>query len=242
MPLLIHGIVGADAAAALPLDPAAVDEAPLDLVCTDEVCAVVSELEQPDVLPTRANLLGHTQLLATLAEHTTVIPARFGLIAETAEELVDAHLLPASDHLVAELERLHGTTEWRLRGRYVEASIIPEVVATDRRAARLRGREDLEAKLELGERVAGAIAARRTVDQEELEEAVGPAIRGSVPQEVTGPLDAFTVSVLIAEQDAAAFDDIVEAHGARIAPRIALELIGPLPPFSFVADEATTWA
>jgi hypothetical protein len=238
MPLLVHGVLDADAldvaTAPLPLD----DD--LDVVVHGAVAAVVRKTDDGEVLPSRANLLAHTRVLESLATETTVLPMRFGMVVADEQELVEGYLSPQQDALAAALGRLRGHVELRLRGRYDEDAVLREVVAADPGLARLRGRGGVEAKMQLGERVVAGIEARRERDLDRVVDKLGPHVTGVVAGSVAEPLDAFSLSLLVAEDGMDAFDRALDELGAAVAPALSLELVGPVPPFSFTTAEGAT--
>jgi hypothetical protein len=238
MPLLVHGVLDADAFDA-PAGPLPSDD-DLDVVVHGTVAAVVRATEDAEVLPSRANLLAHTKVLESLATETTVLPMRFGMVVADEQELVEGYLSPQQDALAAALDRLRGHVELRLRGRYDEDAVLREVVAADPGLARLRGRAGVEAKMQLGERVVAGIEARRERDLDRVGETLGPHVAGIVPGSVAEPLDAFSLSLLVAEDGMEAFDRALDDLGAAVAPALSLELVGPVPPFSFTTPQGAS--
>jgi hypothetical protein len=233
MPLLVHGVLAASPDESL--DPAALAEAAgvdVDLVSTGDLVAVTSETDSDEAIPSRANLMAHARLLESLAEHATVAPMRFGVVVADRPTL-EAHVAERADELHDVLQRLEGHLELRLRGRYDEGEVLRELVATDRRVARLRGSTSFDARMELGERVVGGIAARRDADRELVVRRLEPFVADIAVSEVAEPLDAFAVSLLVSREGMGAFDEEIESLGAELSPTVLLELVGPVPPFSF---------
>lgn len=236
MPLLIHGIIDADASASSTVPP---DEG-VDLVVHGATAAIVRSTPDHEVLPSRANLLAHTRVLESLAPATTVLPMRFGMVVDDEQVLVEDYLAPHQDDLVAALERLRGHVELRLRGRYDEEAVLREVVAADPGLARLKGRRSMDARMRLGERIVGALERRREDDLDRVVDALRTHVAGVVAGGVAEPLDAFSLSLLVAEDAMAGFDDAVDELGREVAPALVLELVGPVPPFSFTVPEGVS--
>lgn len=238
MPLLVHGIIEADAveasASAVSSDPE------LAVVTCRALAAVVRDVEAAEVLPSRANLLEHTAVLERLAEVTTVLPMRFGVVAEDRSALTEGYLDSQHDELLATLGRLRGHVELRLRGRYDEEALLREVVADDPAVARLRGRAGMDARMQLGEHVVAGIEARRERDLERVGDALAPHVAGMVAGSVAEPLDAFSLSLLVDRDAMAPFDRALDELGRTMAPALALELVGPVPPFSFTVAEGAS--
>jgi hypothetical protein len=237
VPLIVHGLLGADTARELNVGllRAPADE-PVDLVTHRDLAGLVEHTDDDEVLPSRANLLTHTRILEAVAERTTVLPMQFGVVVPDAQTLVATYLGPEHDDIVARLERLAGHVELRLRGRYDEEAVLRDVLASDRRAVRLRGRTGFAARMELGERVVAGIEARRDRDAAHTVEALRPHATDVAAGRVAEPLDAFSASFLVDRGRIQDFDRAVDHLADDLSPLVHLELVGPLPPFSFMAD------
>jgi hypothetical protein len=239
VPLLVHGIIEADASNASASGGVVTEDDDLVVVVHGAVAAVVRETPDHEVLPSRQNLLAHTRVLEVLASGTTVLPMRFGMVAADEAELLDGFLAPQGEALLAVLQRLRGHAELRLRGRYDEESVLREVVAADPGLARLRGRRSTDAKMQLGERVVAGIEARREQDLQRVIGWLGPHVAGVVAGNVAEPLDAFSLSLLVSQAGMDEFDRALDELGRAVAPALALELVGPIPPFTFTTVEGS---
>lgn len=232
MAYVVHGCVAAEATT-YPF-PSETDD--VEVVTHGDVAALVTRTDEDEVLPTRSALLTHTGVLERAADRTTVVPMRFGVVAPDADALVATFLGPEHDRLVERLRRLDGQVEFRLRGRYDEPAVLRRVVASDRRTERLRGAATLAARMELGERIAAGIDDRRAHDTRRLLDAVEPYATEVAAGPVTDQLDAFVVSVLVDRQRTGELDRAI-AEAADGLPHLAeIEVVGPLPPFSFASD------
>ena len=239
---MVHGVIEASSVGVLASMGVPGDHPP-ESVTHEGVAAVVTPTPEAELFPSRANLLHHTGVLESLRSRTTVLPMRFGVLVPDAEALVREYLSPSYNGLTGALKRLRDHVELRLRGRYHEAADIEAVLAADPRAARLRGRDGFEAKMELGERIVAGIERRREQDLDRVLQALTPhASEVAPPTAVTQPLDAFLVSFLVSDGARAAFEHRLDRLGEELAPIVALELAGPVPPFSFAAEQAAAWA
>jgi hypothetical protein len=202
---------------------------------------LVSSTPDEEALPTRANLLHHTRVLERAIEQTTVLPMRFGVVVPDTDTLVADFLAPEQERLLATLDRLAGHVELRLRGSYQEAHVIREVLDEDPRAARLRGRGGTDAKMELGERIVAGIDRRRDRDMATVAAKLRPHVAAASRSDVAQPLDAFSWSFLVPETGRDAFERAVDELGEELAPVVELELVGPVPPFSFADGTDDAW-
>jgi hypothetical protein len=239
--LLVHGVVEASSKRALASSDLPGATPGVELISHHELAALVTPTPDDEVLPSRANLLHHTRVLETAGARTTVVPMRFGVLVPEPELLVRDYLAPRYDDLLVTLDRLRGHVELRLRARYVEHAVIAAVLAADPKAARLRGRTTFDAKMELGERIVAGIEQRRQSDLAWASDALRDHAADVAPGDATGPLDAFLLSFLVADTDRQAFEARIDRLGHEFAPVIELELVGPVPPFSFAAGQVHAW-
>jgi hypothetical protein len=241
MSLLLRGALAADAVPALAAAPvrAELDEAgggPSRLVTHQGVAVLATEVEGDEVLPSRANLLAHTRVVEVATDHATVVPVRFGTVVPDEPALVEGYLADQAESLRTTLVRLDGHRELRLRGRYDEEAVVRSVVAADPVASRLRDRGGMDDRIQLGERIVAGIAERRERDRGAVVEVLSPFAAEVDVADVTEPLDAFSLSFLVAKEGIAGFDARVEALAEAVEGMLSLELIGPMPPYSFVAE------
>lgn len=235
---LVHGIV--DAAAVPSLPDAELEDAaggPVSAVISGDLAGLVSDGPDDEVLPTRANLLAHTRVLEILARSSTVLPVRFGTVVPDAETFEQEYLVARRDALRATLDRLEGHDEFRVRATYVEEEIIREILQGDPSAARLRGQQGMQAKMELGERIAQGVEDRRGDDGRRILQSLSEAAADVAPAPPPAGLDVVVASFLVASDELAAFDRTVDEVAERYAPTVTFEVVGPMPPFSFAGEE-----
>lgn len=239
MPWVVHGVLAAGALDSEAL--AAVGEAhgaSAREVSHGPLTAVLTATDADELLPTRANLLRHTQVLEALLAHATVVPTRFGIVVDEPAEIAGGFLEPRREPLLAALERLSGRIELRLRGRYDQEAVLREILRTDREARRLRGREDLDARIALGERIQQAIEAFRARDRARALEHLGDHVVDARDGTISEPMDAIALSLLVGRERREAMEAAVDRLGASWTGTVHLELVGPMPPFSFAEDDA----
>lgn len=244
MTLLVHGIADAKEAGVLDLDAlSSVRGEQVSVVTGGDPphVALVTEVEDAQVLPSRRMLLAHARLLEEIAASVTVLPLRFGTTVPTAGQLREDYLDGAAAELRSLVDRLRGHAEWRVRGRYDEETTLRAIVLDDARIACLRRRTDRSSQIEMGERVVAALEARRADDGHRAANdlrAHASAVEADAPHE---PLEAFSLSALVDLAAASDFEAKVEELAKDLAPEITLELVGPQPPYSFV-HEGPAWA
>lgn len=203
----------------------------MSLIVADDRAAVVSELDDGPVEATRRNLLAHADVVEQLHEDAVVLPARFGYLLESREEVLELLALPEIEQL---LERHKSTCELTLKGTY-EESVLAEVGAglQPLRDA-YRASPSMEAGIALGEAVGEGLADRRARDASIVLDAVNKLALDVVTGEPAGEFAAFDLALLVERDGVKPVEAKIEELSARLSPPLHFKLVGPLPPYSFV--------
>lgn len=193
--------------------------------------AVVSELSEGPVETTRRNLLAHADVVEQLHEDAVVLPARFGYVLESRDEVLELLALPEIESL---LERHEKTCELTLRGTYDE-SVLAEVGAglQSLREA-YRAAPSVDMGIALGEAVGEGLAERRARDAAAVLDRLNPIALDVVVSEPNGELAAFNFALLVERDRVEPVEARVEELAAGLSPPLHFKLVGPLPPYSFV--------
>jgi Gas vesicle synthesis protein GvpL/GvpF len=215
------------------------------LVRHGDLAAVISEIPAAGALGTRADLLAHEHVVASLSARTTMLPLRFSAVVTTADTVGREMLEPYYDWFIGVLADLEGRSEFSVSGTYVQDTVLREVLAEEPEVMRLR--ENLRGlpeeagyydRVRLGELIVHALDAKRQVDFDDLIRSLAPyavAVARRPPvNEDTTPDAAFLVS----DEEQAAFCRAVDELGYRWAGRIRLHLLGPRAPYDFVPSAA----
>ena len=193
--------------------------------------AVVSELDEGPVEATRRNLLAHADVVEQLHEESVVLPARFGYILESDDEVLELLALPEVEQL---LERHERTCELTLKGTY-EESVLAEVgAALNPLRDAYRAAPSVEAGIALGEAVGEGLAERRARDQALVLDKLRPLVLDVLTSEPAGEFAAFNAALLVERNGVEAVETQLEQLAARMSPPLHFKLVGPLPPYSFV--------
>lgn len=203
----------------------------ISLLESEGRAAVVSDLDEGAVEATRRNLLAHADVVEQLHEDAVVLPARFGYMLESREEVLELLGLPEIEQL---LERHERTCELTLKGTY-EESVLAEVSAAlaPLREA-YRAAPSVEAGIALGEAVGEGLAARRARDQALVLGELRPLVLEVLTSEPAGEFAAFNAALLVDRDGVEAVERQLEQLAARMSPPLHFKLVGPLPPYSFV--------
>src|SRR3954454_21310132 len=214
---------------------------PLKVVAADGLGALTSDVPGEELEAGRDELLTHSRVLEEALGDGVVLPMRFGVVMPD-EDTVRAELLdPHREGLEAQLEEMSGKVEMNVKAIYDEGEVLAEIL--DENPDIARGREKIHGRsedatyyerIDLGERIVGALQAKREADERAIVDALAPH---ALEVEVSEPMHermAVNASFLVTEDRLDKFnselDSIAESHGGRLR----FKATGPLPPHSFV--------
>jgi hypothetical protein len=244
----VYGIIRADAQT--PGDLTGLEDKPVSAVSHGSCAALVSELEQVRPLGQRADMMAHQRVLtAFVSANLVILPFRFGGVLNSREAVEKELLADNGERLAQILDQLEGRHEVRVKGTYVEAAVLREVLTEEPQIAELNERlrnvpEDAADafhydRIQLGELVAQAITRRRDQEGERLLDSLTSAVTTAevVPHMPVREEDVLDASFLIEHDKLPEFEQAVEKLSQEHQERIRLRLIGPLPPYDFVPGE-----
>ena len=208
--------------------------ASVSLLADGPVAILVSPLPAEGEPGDPESLAAHARVVQQAFEAGVVAPFRFPTIVASDDETVHELVRPHRDWLLETLDRLEGLEELRLRVRYDEDAAVAEVLAANPRLAKLRGRTDTA--LRLGEAIVAELRHQAVQDSQAILAAVRPLIEDAMVDAVGGERDVLTASLLIHRGRAQEVDDAAERWAAE-RPPVQIQLLGPLPPYSFADME-----
>lgn len=213
------------------------------LIVSGDVAAVVSPLVEEADFGTPEDLVAHTAVLDGIAEHTAVLPMRFGTVVPDRDALQE-EVLAESSALLQQLDRVTGAVQYTLRVRYDRDTVIGEMLRTDPRLAELREaisgtteEQTRDQRIELGEKIVKSFDRLRDADAEEILDAVRPHTTDTASHDIGQADDVVNVALLVAEDARADFERAVEGQGEKHHPRMRFRLLGPQAPYDFVGGE-----
>ncbi|MFD8098872.1 GvpL/GvpF family gas vesicle protein [Nocardia fluminea] len=207
-----------------------------------EIAALISTLSSDRPLGTPQDLTAHAELLDGSATVAPVLPLRFGAVM-TDTEAVESELLAANEaEFRAALAELEGRGQFVIKGRYVEDTLLRELLEENAEAARLR--EEIRdkppdatrnARIALGELINQAIEAKRAEDTRtvvaELER-LEPLVNQRAP---TDDEDAVHLAVLIELDRQPELEETLRGLAENWDDRVEVNLLGPMAAYDFVA-------
>jgi Gas vesicle synthesis protein GvpL/GvpF len=243
MSTYLYGIVPGPPAEPPELPALGVADAEIRLLESAACVAVASEVPGDFVEATAVDLQRHSDVLQELLSHTSaLVPLRFGTVYPDDEAVRRELLEGRSDELEALLQRVENRVEARLKAFYVEEAVLGEIVAEQPRVAELRRRTQALPpdaayydRIQLGELVASALAAKRGRDSEDILATLAPIAVNYVVEEEPHEWSALTASFLVERSALDDFHSAVSALADGSAQRLQLRCVAPLPPYSFVS-------
>jgi polyhydroxyalkanoate synthesis regulator phasin len=218
-----------------------IGDADLHEVAHDGLAALVSEMpDDRELRFGRDELAAHARVLEQAIELVTILPMRFGVVMENADDVRTRLLEAHHDELIAQLREFDGKVELRVRAIYDETQLMREIVRADERIQRLRERvrtlpDDATYfdRIQLGELIVEAIDHKRSVDAEDVLKPLAPLANEIRVGEPTHERMVVSASFLVDRARMADFDQAVDKVGQAQAQRMRLKYTGPLPPYSF---------
>jgi hypothetical protein len=237
----------------LPGDVELADEMPgvgnppgeIRVVRSDGLAALVSEVDMSQGLGSPDDLMAHKDILDASAAELPVLPLRFGAVLDS-EDAVTEELLEANhDEFADALDELEGRVQFVVKGRYVEDTVLGEVLSENKKAAQLaqkiQGRNSdatRDVRIQLGEMINQAVAAKREADTNALGDAMNGHCVASVVRDPSHELDAVHVAFLVDSDQEGDMEGALEDLAGAWDGRIALRLLGPMAAYDFVGTAA----
>jgi hypothetical protein len=215
--------------------------APVDVVRIGTVAALVSEIPLDRPIGRSKDLQAHKQLLDAAAADTAVLPMRFGGVVASRDAVVDELLGPNEEQFKQALAAMAGKSQYVVRARYDEQTLVREVLSENSEAAQLADavrdkppESTRDARVRLGEIVYRAVERRREADTAEVVRALEPVGEATSAREPAHEMDAVHLAVLV---ESSRVDELNEALGQladRWQGRMSIQLLGPMAPYDFV--------
>jgi hypothetical protein len=174
-----------------------------------------------------------------------VVPVRFGTAMADEQAVVEEFLAPRHDALAAQLAALEGKVQLTVKGTYDEQALMRSIVERSPAVAKLRERvrslpeaAGRNERIRLGELVAAEVEQTRQRDAAWLLERLEGLAVATSHEPASGIEGAVNAAFLVDRARVDEFSDAVGAAAEKLAGRVQLRYLGPLPPYSFASDQA----
>lgn len=206
-----------------------------------DIAAVVSDSPLTRYRVNYENSAAHERAIEAVFAHHTVLPVRFGTLAEDDGD-VRAMLELEYGEYRALLDAMQGKMEVGLKAVFDEQLIYREIVASSPEISR---RREAVAKLppgqahwqlvEIGRMVEEALEAEKARVREEIMQALGGACCDfRLTDRLLGERMIMNAAFLVERAGEAAFEQQVDALAVRYGEQIKFKYVTGFPPFNFV--------
>jgi Gas vesicle synthesis protein GvpL/GvpF len=237
----VYGILPGDVELTEELEGVGDPPGQVRLVRSGDLAALVSDVDLSGALGTPDDLEAHEEILDSTATGSPVLPLRFGAVVASEDAVIKELLEPHYEEFADTLRELEGRTEYLVKGRYAERTILQEILSESAEAAGLRDQlsgQDPDAardtRIQLGELINNAIAAKREEDTRLLVSRMADYVAASFVREPTHELDAVYAAFLVEESKADELEQAVEEAAEDWEGRVELTVRGPMAPWDFV--------
>jgi len=220
------------------------DDGLVHTVCCKGLAVVVSDSPVKQYESTRKNMMAHERVLEKVMMEFTLLPVRFGTVADSASPTQDIQKLLRNRF--EEFSRLLGDMEgkvelglkpfWR-----DEKAVFEEIVAENAEIRRLRGslsQKSPEAthfdRIRLGEMVKEALNRKRAKKAAEILLPLRRIAHSVRENEVLADRMIVNAAFLVDRSREPEFDQAVRELDEQLGQRIAIKYIGPVPPYNFI--------
>lgn len=203
-----------------------------------DLMAVVGDAPEGPLRPSRRHLVAHQEVVAALhSRERPALPMRFGVVFPDDRRVRSELLESRGGRLCEWLERLAGQFELHVKLIYDPDVVLERALASDPRIEELRRRsEGIEARVHLGERVVRVIDRLCTADGNQVLAALGPHATDVEVHSLGSEAGPFRASFLVSDAMQGSFDSALDRVGHALGPGITVKCVGPLPPYTFVAE------
>ena len=212
-------------------------------ICYDDIAVAASNSPVKKYSACRDNMLAHEKAIeAVMAEHT-VLPVRFGTIAQdNGEEGKVVRILETEhDRFRDLLNEIEGEKELNLKAMFKEGVIYKDILEKYEDIRRLK--EELAAldprkshfeRMKIGEMVEHALETEKEEYKDRVLAILRPLAVEVKTNDTYGELMIFNAAFLVDKQKEAEFDQQIQQLDEEYGEKVQFKYVGTLPPFNFV--------
>lgn len=210
----------------------------------NSLSAVVSESAVTDYDSTRANMLAHERVQEMVMREFTILPVRFGTVAQSESAIENIRRLMHRRHQEFDqlLSDMEGKVELGLKVLWWdEKAILEEVLAQNESLRKLR--DSLKGmppqashydRIHLGEMVKEALDRKRASEAATILAPLRQLARNTVENKIIVDRMIVNAAFLVDRHLEAEFDQAVRKLDENLGHRVAFKYIGAVPPYNFV--------
>lgn len=227
--------------AAAGLTAIGIDDLPVTSVAVNGLAAIISPSEVKRYRLNRQYTLAHETVIEGAMALGTVLPVRFGTVAENENQIRRKLLTQRATDLEQHLQRMDGKVEmgvkvlWNVDRIYADILERDVTIRTQRdRLAGLPPEETHYERIHLGKMVEDALAMRKIDDADWIMDRLTPFALEARRNDIYSDTMVLNASLLIEAAREAELDAAVRAVDHELTGLFTIKYVGPLPPFNFV--------
>lgn len=208
-------------------------------VCFDNLAAVVSDSPLMKYSISRENTIAHEKAIEEVMKEYTVLPARFGTIAED-EEKVKQILEKESGNFKTLLAKMEGKKELGLKAVFKE-NIYNDILVKyedirilKEKLANLPPEKTIYQRVEIGRMVQEALEKEKERYKSQILDVLSPLVEELKINNNYGERMFLSAAFLINKDKEELFDQKVQEFDAKYGEKVNFKYVGTVPPFNFV--------
>ncbi|MEK7274701.1 MAG: GvpL/GvpF family gas vesicle protein [Candidatus Desantisbacteria bacterium] len=208
-------------------------------ICFNGTAAVISNSPIVKYSVSRENVIAHEKAVEEVMKGHTILPVRFGTIAED-EEKVKRILEKEHDRFVTLLQNIEGKRELGLKAIFNEnvyqdiLEKYEDIRLLKKKIADLPPEKTHYQRMEIGKKVEDALEEEKKICKESILNTLSPLAEKMKTNYTYGERMILNAAFLVDKEKEAEFDRLVSEFDAKYADKIKFKYVGTLPPFNFV--------
>jgi len=224
-------------------------------LCHEDLAAIISDSPVIKYPISRENTLAHQRVMEEVMKYYTILPVKFGTIAETRNEIPPGEntrervLKGRYEELQGLLEAMNNKVELGVKVLWTDMKVIfGEIVDENNEIKRLRNwivkrpaSQTRDIKIKLGEMVQSALERKKSREEKVMLDALKKISVDHRTNRVFGDKMILNAAFLVeADRKEKEFDNLVNKLSIKYKERTKLKYVGPSPPCNFV-ELIITW-
>lgn len=213
------------------------------------VTLLASPHDASEVLQRRRNMLAHTRILEAAMAHTTILPMRFGIVADSLAAFTQT-IEGKEEALAEQFQALEGCVELGLRISWPREAAMAAMAEAEpglkEQHAKLaaRGPEAHYARIDFGRQIAEMLDRRRKSEERALISALRPLVKSHILRAAEADVEVLRAEFLVAADAQTAFLEATETAVAASTfggdTPAEIRCVGPAPAYNFVSLSLAT--
>ena len=189
--------------------------------------------------PNRSNLLAHQKVLETWMGEFTILPVRFGVVAQSKGHL-NSGVRASIPFIRSKLNILRGKKELVIKAFWEKdylydhiTSTKKEIIVFKKNIEKMKGSNYHYKLIELGQLVERAVIKEGEKEAEKIIEELTPGTLNTKKCKVAGDLMFLNLSALVDDKMEPKLDVLVNKAAEKRMGKVQFKYVGPSPPASF---------